>query len=433
MSTNQTKSFNTTGPCVPSDHYMLPPLPRVSEIKGLLEKKHYFVLHAPRQSGKTTAIMAAVDQLNEDGAYYALYCTLEALRGVTDRTETMLLLENLITDSLQNSNVEALRRATDCSFLAEVKTLPAFNSFPLKILLREQCKKLDKNLVIFFDEVDTLEDQAMLSFLSQLRDGYVNRSKTPFPRSIALVGMRNIRDYKVRIRSESESLGSSSPFNIIAEALTLTNFTLDEIRTLYSQHTEATGQSFAEEATQSAWYWSEGQPWLVNALARQAVEKILAGDYGKDVTADHIDEAADILMRRRDPHIDSLLARLHEPRVQRIIGPMLATTKYYEADPDIEDETDDLGELYYDNHQVDESYDDALQSCLDLGLVKNGESLRPATPIYASVIVRFIGLDAQSKLPRDIKGKWMDGQNLDMTGLLRSFQQFWARLSAKFL
>ncbi|MDR0620514.1 MAG: ATP-binding protein, partial [Deltaproteobacteria bacterium] len=305
----------------------------MAEIKWLIDKKYYFILHAPRQSGKTTAIMAAVDQLNEDGAYYALYCSLEALRGVTDRTETMLSLVDLIIDSLQNSKVQALRRATDCSFLAEVKNLPAFNSFPLMIFLREQCKKLDKDLVIFFDEVDTLEGQAMLSFLPQLRDGYINRSKTPFPRSIAFVDMRNIRNYNVRIRPDSESFSSPAPFNIIKKTLTIPDFTQDQVKALYAQHTEATGQAFADEAIQRAWYWSEGQPWLVNALAAEVTEEILARDYGQAVTASHIDKAADNLMLGRETYIDSLLARLQEPRISRFIGPMLALSSEFATFP----------------------------------------------------------------------------------------------------
>ena len=252
----------------------------------------------------------------------------------------------------------------------------------------------------------------MQSFLSQLRDGYVNRADTPFPRSVALVGMRNIRDYKVRIRPDSETLGSSSPFNIITEILTLSDFTLGEIRALYSQHTEAAGQAFADEAIQSAWYWSEGQPWLVSALARQAVEKILARDYSQAVTAKHIDEAADILMRRRDPHINSLLARLKEPRVRRFIEPMLALSNE--------------SAINYQPGGSPDTLDDDLQYCLDLGIVKRDGKLRPANPIYASCISRYVSQNVQEDLPDNLTGRWMDGRTIDMTGLLKEFQKFWA-------
>ncbi|MDR2198428.1 MAG: hypothetical protein LBR53_03035 [Deltaproteobacteria bacterium] len=149
-------------------------------------------------------------------------------------------------------------------------------------------------MIIFFDDADRLVEQALLSFSSQLRVGYVERSKERFPRAIALIGTRNIRDYKARIRPDSDSLGSASPFNIITEALTLANFTRDELQTLYAQRAEAIGQIFADEAVDRAWYWSEGQPWLVNAPAKEALEKILVNDYSPPVTGEIMDQAAKI-------------------------------------------------------------------------------------------------------------------------------------------
>jgi hypothetical protein len=221
----------------------------------------------------------------------------------------------------------------------------------------------------------------------------------------------------------SESMGTASPFNIITEALTLPNFTLDEVKVLYAQHTEATGQVFMDEALERAWYWSEGQPWLVNALARQVVENVLARDYGPTINSDHIDKAADNLMKRRDTHIDSLLARLHEPRVKRFIEPMLALSEDSALRLKVGEDVDIL--------------EDDLQYCLDLGLIKDDDGLRPANPIYASVIVRCLNSNIQRQLARVITGefigKWLDGHNLNLTGLLKEFQKFWAESSEKYL
>jgi hypothetical protein len=111
---------------------------------------------------------------------------------------------------------------------------------------------LDKDLIVFFDEADCLVDRVKLSFLSQLRVGYVERTDAPFPSSIALIGMRNIQDYKVQSRSEPATFSTSSPFNIIAKVLTLANFTEEEIKAFYAQHTEATGQVFEDGAVQRA-------------------------------------------------------------------------------------------------------------------------------------------------------------------------------------
>ena len=75
--------FNTAGPCVQGDHYMLDPLARldVDEVLRLIDQERYFVLHAPRQTGKTTSLLALMKRLNEDGRYRALYANIEAAQA----------------------------------------------------------------------------------------------------------------------------------------------------------------------------------------------------------------------------------------------------------------------------------------------------------------------------------------------------------------
>ncbi len=80
--------------------------------------------------------------------------------------------------------------------------------------------------------------------------------------------MRDVRDYRAQVRSDRDTLGSSSPFNIAAESLTLANFTEAEVGTLYGQHTADTGQAFPSDALARAFWWTQGQPWLVNGGAR---------------------------------------------------------------------------------------------------------------------------------------------------------------------
>jgi hypothetical protein len=75
---------------------------------------------------------------------------------------------------------------------------------------------------------------------------------------MALIGMRDIRDYIAKVRPGSKSKGITSPFNIKKEALTLANFTQNEIEMLYKQHTEASGQIFEPAAIEQVWHWSEG-------------------------------------------------------------------------------------------------------------------------------------------------------------------------------
>jgi predicted AAA+ superfamily ATPase len=71
--------FNTVGPVRPDKHYCLPPLTRfdLGEILSLIDQEKYFVLHAPRQTGKTTCLLALMEHLNQQGQYRCLYCNFE--------------------------------------------------------------------------------------------------------------------------------------------------------------------------------------------------------------------------------------------------------------------------------------------------------------------------------------------------------------------
>jgi hypothetical protein len=284
----------------------------------------------------------------------------------------------------------------------------------VSIILNQLCLDLDREVVVFFDEADLLTGPGLLTFLAQIRDGYNSRHKpgNNFPRSLALVGMRDIRDYIASEHPDSSGAHLASPFNIVAERMTLANFTQEEIGRLYRQHTEATGQVFEDNAIEMAWHWSEGQPWLVNALARQIVEVKYKNNNSVVVTASLIDEAAESLIKRRDTHIDSLLERLTEPRVITVMDAVFAGTK-------------SLVPINSDDRRY----------CQDLGLVVKEENgtLRPANKIYREVMSRVITDQIQFQLTDNIsKFKWNDGQIIFMTELLIDFQKFWRHDSRSF-
>ena len=79
------RSFNTAGPVKPAKHYCIPPLERIDldEVLALVRDEQYFVLHAPRQTGKTSALLALAEVLNGRG-YRCLYVTVETARTARD-------------------------------------------------------------------------------------------------------------------------------------------------------------------------------------------------------------------------------------------------------------------------------------------------------------------------------------------------------------
>ncbi|MDR3199225.1 MAG: ATP-binding protein, partial [Planctomycetaceae bacterium] len=223
------KYFNIAGPCNNVDHYTIEASTRIQGVEQLIDTEQYFVIHAARQSGKTTYLQDLTKRLNAEGKYYALYCSLEKAQNIVAPERGIPEIVKYIKSKLTKTKIP------HNSEFAKGVDFENFSAV-LEDSLSQYCQLLDKPLVILFDEADCLSEGTLISFLRQLRNGYNDRNITPFVHSIALVGMRNIRDYKARIRPDSESLGSTSPFNIVTESLTLKNFTQDEVIYLYRQH-----------------------------------------------------------------------------------------------------------------------------------------------------------------------------------------------------
>ena len=313
------KRFNTTGPCFPDEHYMMPALDRLPGVRELVARGDYFVVHAPRQTGKTTALQALVSEINAKGDMFALYCTLESLQNRSDPMQTNFAIRDLVAD-----NVEMSPFYSPIQGSPELREERGGIGLAVRTVLQNVCRAIGKPVVVFFDEADCLVGDALISFLRQLRDGYVNRRMIPFPKSIALVGMLDVRDYKAQIRPDGQSLGQISQFNIIAEDMLIPNFTESDIAALYAQHTAETGQRFADGVVESVWRWTRGQPWLVNAIANDCVAKIHGNRFDETIAVEDVEAAKEAIIRRRDTHVDSLMERMREPRVRRIVEPLIS-------------------------------------------------------------------------------------------------------------
>ncbi|UJL32431.1 ATP-binding protein [Cylindrospermopsis raciborskii Cr2010] len=387
------KHFNTAGPCQSDIHYMLSPTGRLPQLKALIDGRNYFIIHAPRQVGKTTAMMALAQELTDSGQYLAVMLTLETGAPFPDAPEQA---QQSILRRWQN---EIRFRKLPLPNLTQIETETETSPLDIQTVLQAWAMASPLPLVVFLDEIDSLEDQTLISILRQLRAGYPNRPQG-FPHSVGLIGMRDVRDYKVK-SGGSERLNTSSPFNIKAESLTLSNFSFTDIQNLYEQHTTATGQVFTLGAVQQAYYLTDGQPWLVNALARQATQ-VLVQDVNQPITAEVINQAKEILIQRQDTHLDSLAERLREERVKAIIEPILAGEDLPDIPPD------------------------DIRYVLDLGLCRDqGQGLEIANPIYKEVLPLVLSYTTRVSIGA-IEPLWLNEQGeLLPDKLLHAFLEFW--------
>ncbi|BAZ89325.1 hypothetical protein NIES932_08010 [Raphidiopsis curvata NIES-932] len=386
------KHFNTAGPCQSDIHYMLSPTARLPDLKALIDGRNYFIIHAPRQVGKTTAMIALAQELTASGHYTSVMLSLEV--GAPFSQDPHKAEQAILGEWRQSLR---FRLPPD---LQPTEWPATESSSQLSTFLSNWAATANRPLAVFLDEIDALSDETLIFVLRQLRSGFPNRPYG-FPHSLGLIGMRDVRDYKVK-SGGSERLNTASPFNIKAESLTLPNFSFEEVQELYLQHTEATGQIFTPEAIHHAFYLTDGQPWLVNALARQATA-VLVKDVNQPITIDVIKQAKEILIQRQDTHLDSLAERLREDRVKAIIQPMLAG----------EDLTD--------------TPEDNLRYVLDLGLCRRdrGGGLLIANPIYREILPKVLSAVTIASLT-SVTPNWLNPNGtLNTEVLLDSFLSFW--------
>ena len=116
MTTTAMRFFNTAGPIVAADHYHVPPLERLDrdEVLMLIRQQKYFVLHAPRQTGKTSALLALRDLLNSGGAgeYRCVYVNVEAGQAAREDVATAMR-------AILSALARAARQTLDDQFVAD--------------------------------------------------------------------------------------------------------------------------------------------------------------------------------------------------------------------------------------------------------------------------------------------------------------------------
>lgn len=387
--------FNTTGACRPEWHYMVPPLPRLPDAPGFIAQNAYFVVHAPRQTGKTTTLICLAKQLLEEGNFAPLYFSCENAKAAGDNVG---MAEDIILNAIKTNAEDYLPPE-----LRPPQWPDAAQGERIRTGLRAWALACPKPLVLFFDEIDAVRGDSLVAVLSQLRSGFTNRPRS-FPASIVLCGLRDVRDYKAASGGDPTRLGSSSPFNVKVTSLKLGNFDPAQVQALYTQHTTETGQAFTPEAMARAIELTGGQPWLVNALGYEIVDR-MAVPPTETITIDHIEEAKERLILARATHLDSLVARLMETRVKPVIETVMAGLIQEDVDP---------------------TYDDNLLYCRDLGLIAPKNPVRIANPIYKEVIARVLSSPVESQIDIEPHSFIFPDGRLDMKRLIDEFVAFWS-------
>ena len=407
------RRFNTEGPVVARRHYCIPPLERMNldRILALIRDQRYFILHAPRQTGKTSALYALQDLLNSGsvGSYRCIYVNVEP--GQAFREDVREAMRSIIS-ALASKSMSVL----EDSFVEDVGFDILDRHGPgggLVEVLRRWARTDPQPLVLLIDEIDALVGDSLIAVLRQLRAGYSDRPRE-FPQSIVLCGVRDVRDYRIRSGSTGETVTGGSAFNVSAGSLRLGDFSEAEVESLLRQHTSETGQEFHPQAIHRVWTQTCGQPWLVNALCDRTCSRDKQ-ERERPITEEDILEAQEQLILERTVHLDQLADKLREDRVRRVIEPLLS-----------DDDRTAVPSSGF-TRQRD------LEYARDLGLLAREDPPRIANPIYREVIPRELTATTQGDLP--LQQAWYVNTQggLELAKLLADFQAFFRQHSEHWL
>lgn len=401
------KMFNNAGPSVPGQHYMIDPLERIDapEIETLIAQQRYFVLHAPRQTGKTTSLLALVQHLNAQDKYRACYANIEGAQ--TARQDVAAGLRT-VCGAIERA---AMGDPYDDRLNAWTQAAWSANgpNGVLTGLLQSWSENSDRPIVLMLDEIDSLMGDTLISVLRQIRAGYVDRPRR-FPQAVILCGVRDVRDYRIHTSHEEIVFGGSA-FNIKTESLRLGDFNRQETQGLWQQHQDATGQQIDPAIFAELWEDTWGQPWLVNALGYEVTwrDRELR-DRSRPITLERYKAGRDRLIQSRATHLDQLADKLREERVWRVIEPLLTGEPVTERFPE-----------------------DDLQYLEDQGLIRRKPQLTIANRIYREILPREIIAPMQDVLTES--QLWYVGPDhrLDLPKLLDAFQQFFREQSEAWL
>lgn len=297
--------FNNSGPVNQVDHFCVPPMKRLDSNKvwQLILQKKYFLIRGPKQSGKTSYLLALAKLLNQKGYAKCLYINVECLRGT----------EEDLKESMRSLLFEISSRARDNfgdDYLEDLVTgiLDKRGPFQaLNELLTQWSKRSDKPIVLLVDEIDTLQGTILTSFLSQIRAGYDKRPEL-FPQSIIFCGTHDVIEKQ---------------FNIKDATLKISFLSRVDLNEMVAAYCSKRRVEIDPEAVERIWEYSSGQPWIVSTLCGELFHEIVPAKGLKRVSAVQVGEAIDNVLAKKGNHIEYLVAQLKSERVKKCLIPVL--------------------------------------------------------------------------------------------------------------
>ena len=395
------KRFNTTGKCIPSQHYMADVSKQLGQTLDLVEMGDYFIINRPRQYGKTTTLFILATRLRATGDYIVFNTSFEGLDDATFENEQFFALGFL---RLLANSMRVYDPAGVPQLLSVAPSLTGLNA--LSDFITDFTAATDKKVVILIDEVDqSSNNELFVKFLAMLRNKYLVRDEIKTFHSVVLAGLHDVKSLKLKLRPNEEQK-YNSPWNIATDFKVDMNLKAAEIKPMLDEYCAATGVKMdTPQMSDLLFYHTSGYPFLVSKLCKTIDEDILPDKTEKTWTLDDMNESLRLILREKNTNFDSLIKNLENNAalynfVYRIIME---------------------GEIVLFNND-----DPTIEKGIMHGIFKDNGQITVQNRIYEQRIYNYMTAKTTVAMKSDISFAHhfdLDDGSLDMQAALLKFQQ----------
>jgi hypothetical protein len=365
------------------------------DMKTMVDRGRYFSIFAPRQSGKTTFLEDFCLKLEKDSTYVPIILSFQRYKSLDKQTFYQQIQKELYTQLTNRLT------SVDCPSLNAAVSYLDSHQLTSHISLSELFEELNqllelKKIVIFIDEFDGIPENELENFLTTLRELYqkYKKRKDKALYSVGLVGIRNITKLIV---------GGVSPFNI-ADQVKLPPFSLKNVRDLYAQYSEETNQPFTDEAVQTVYTETAGQPWLVNRLGTILTVEIKP-ETTEPITQEDLAEAEEILLYEDNSHFDNITEKAKQYK-ETFVDVVFNGVEYIPGDEE-------------------------QSLLLTHGLIKAvGKDVRVGNPIYKKRFTKTFFRQVAAQTDVSSMRYYLPDSRLNMERILTDFERYIARIGA---
>ncbi len=261
------RRFHSYGPVDCEEHFCVPRTDLVDgcvrRLVGNVEKGgHYFTIWAPRQNGKTWLMRRSMETIRRryEDRFALFQLSLGGLR------------EMRVNDNLSEPPFDF--RELMREVLPKSPGIASWIDFRRLFSKKEQIGMWDRPLILLIDEVDTLAPEVLDLMVAQFRELYLDRERN-WLHGLALVGVRAVLGVDSR---------RGSPFNV-QRSLRVPNFDREEVRDLFDQYQNESGQLVEPDMVEKVHDATRGQPGLVCWFGELLTETYNPGT-GKPIDAE---------------------------------------------------------------------------------------------------------------------------------------------------